>query len=92
MVDNYPRVPRDLVEIWLNDPTTKAFLQCTAWYQEQLSEARASSAFVGATHDKTIENLYRNLGAEEAAKFLTHPMHVLENYGIIREMDEDNAA
>ena len=88
MADSYPRISRDGIRLWLEQPETKAFLQCLAWYREQLEDVRKAAGFVADTHDKTTENLYRNLGADQCAGDFERAESLLEMYGLIEEGDD----
>lgn len=83
MADSHPRLAPDSIELWLQDPVTKAYLQSLQWYIEQLRDVRNSVSFAGQSNDETVNNLYRNLGAEQAAVFLSSPFVVLDNYGLV---------
>ena len=90
MTDSYPKMTIDEIEIWLASEVTKTYLQSLTFYKEQLAEARASGAFVGDTHDKTIERLYRKLGAEQAVSDFLSPIDLMNNYNLVRRsIDEE---
>ena len=85
MADKYPRISRDGIRLWLEDPTTQSFLKTLEWYQDQLGDVRRNATFVGDTNDKTAENLFRNLGATQAAEDFKNPMRILEQYELVKE-------
>lgn len=90
MTDSYPKQTIDEIQIWLKSDVTQTYLQCLEWYSQQLSEVRQKALFKSDTHDKTIENLYRNLGADEALGFLADPIQLMSNYEVIRRsIDEE---
>lgn len=41
--------------------------------------------FVASTHDETIANLYRNLGADEATTLLSDPDRIFHLYDMVEE-------
>ena len=52
---------------------------------------RKAAGFAGKTHDETVENLYRNLGADQCAADFADPVRILETYGLIEEEQDDAA-
>lgn len=46
---------------------------------------RRNATFVGDTNDKTAENLFRNLGATQAAEDFRNPMRIFEQYELVKE-------
>jgi len=90
MSDRYPRVLKDSVEIWLNDPITKTYLKSLEFYLEQLQETRQQGGFVNDTsNDLTLRRLFQNLGAEQAIRHASEPMQMLSNYELLKELNDD---
>lgn len=84
MTNSYPKVMKDSVKIWLNDPITKTYLQCLNFYSEQLKESRAIGGFVDAeSNDATIRRLFLNMGAEDATNTLASPYELMSAYNMI---------
>ena len=61
----YKQLSQSQVELWLNNPVTKAYLQCLWWSQDQISEVIGS----GDLFDRgSMENTFRQLAEAEGEK------------------------
>jgi len=54
------------MEIWLDNPVTKTYLQCLEWSGEQIGEVLSKGGFVDSTNnDHTSNQIHSALGEQE---------------------------
>ena len=66
MRDKYPRVTRTQVDLWLQDPVTKALAQCLEWCEGDVKdEINTGSCIDESNADLTLSRLSKRRGQIE---------------------------
>ena len=91
IVENkYPQITRTQLDLWLEDTTTRVYLQCLEWLREDIREA-FPLAFVENNADLTLSRMSRQQGRLDTVLNLSDFKGVLNNFKMIKEDDHVQA-
>jgi len=62
---NYKQITQDQLELWLNNPVTKTYLQCLWWSQDQIKEIMGNGNLIDRS---SMENTYGQMREAEGQK------------------------
>jgi hypothetical protein len=73
---DYKRITQAQLEIWLNDPTTRAYLQSLYWSKQQYEEIQGNGSLM---NKRSAELTYGNMMENEGLKSgYTNSMNAIE--------------
>jgi len=83
----YRELTQSQLEIWLNDPVTKTYLQCLWWSQDQVKEVMGSGLLVDRS---SMENTYGQIREAEGQKTgLSQAMDIVGQLRRHKMIEED---
>lgn len=86
MEDKHKRISQDQLDIWMDNPVTRTYLQCLEWSAEQISEVLSKGGLVNPeNNDHTSNRIHLALGNRIG---LSHALNV-KGAIIAHEMLED---
>ena len=95
-MDEYPRVTQAQLEIWLDSPVTKTYLQCLKWSAEQITEAMGSGVFIDFHNADTTFGAMRDaIGHRNGFMKSSDPTEQLNKHEMLeipKEGDDGEAA
>ena len=56
MTDKHKRITQTQYDIWIDDPTTKTYLQCLKWSAEQIAESLGNGAGIDTSNNDLSMN------------------------------------
>ena len=81
MQDNYKQVSPEQVEVWLNDPVTKAYLEAMHYCKSAVEERMHSGALIDPrNNDLTCYNLAYSRGQRDLLGETESPLAFLAKY------------
>ncbi len=96
MEDKFKRITQAQFDLWIDNPVTKAYLQCLEWSAEKISEALGKGALVASdNNDTTCNAIHSALGQQGGfrlaqsvqERFLEHEMLAIPEEG---DSDDSN--
>ena len=91
MTDKHKRITQAQFDIWINDPTTKTYLQCLKWSAEQMAEVIGNGGFIDSSNnDITVNQLYDSLGIKSGLLQAADPKPILTIHQLLEEEEEEN--
>ena len=79
--DRYPRISQAQLEIWLDSPVTKVYLQSLQWSADQIREVLGKGGFINSSNsDLTFSGIHSALGEIKGLE---------EAGGVLEESGED---
>ena len=92
MEDKHKRVTQPQFDLWIENPVTKAYLQCLNWSSEQQQEIVGSGGLVDTTNnDKSMNQIQYALGTSNGLQSAVNPLDHLHTHQMI-ELEEEEAA
>ena len=94
----FPQVTESMLEVWLANPVTRAFMRCLTWKRADQIDAAGSGRLTDSSNaDMTHALLHRSLGQQDAFSECVDPEKMLDFYAMIfrpppPEDDEQDAA
>lgn len=85
MEDKYPRISKDQLDLWLESPVTKVYLQCLEWSVEQISEVLGEGTWVSDNNDKSMNVINRALGEKNGLLTAGKPESILRVHEMMEE-------
>lgn len=80
----HPQVTKTQAELWLQDPVTKALLQCLDWYQDDIRDEINSGSCVDKTNaDLTLALISQRQGQIEGLVTASGFEQLLDRYEMI---------
>ena len=86
MTDQYQRLTQAQVEIWLDDPVSKIYVQCLGWAVEQVKEQLANGSFIDSeNNDLSMNKTHSAYGTQYGLEQASNLKQVLVDKGMIEE-------
>jgi hypothetical protein len=80
----FPQVTESMLEIWLANPVTKAYMRCLQWKADDQRDAAGTGELVDSSNaDMTHALLHRSLGQRDAYIVAIKPEGLLDYYKMI---------
>ena len=80
----YPQVTQIQVDLWLKDPTTKAFISCLEFQQDDIKDVLGSGSIVDpSSSDLTLSRISQCRGQVEGLESAAKPEVLLNHYKMI---------
>ena len=90
MEDKHKRISQAQLDIWLDNPVTKTYLQCLMWCSEQRREIVGGGALIDATNnDCSMNNIHMTLGEETAFSLASKPEPIFHVHKMLEEEDQE---
>ena len=78
------------IEIWLDNPVTKTYLQCLEWSGEQIREALGKGGYVDSdNNDRTCNHVHSALGEAEGLAKAGSPQAILNTHEMLEEEETE---
>ena len=85
----YPQVIPEQIQLWLNDPVTKVYLQCLDWFKEEVNESASNGSIVDSScADLTHAMIHQNLGQQQGLTSAIGYQSLFARFGMILESEE----
>lgn len=87
--DKYPRVTRNQLEIWLDNPVTINYLKCLEFESEKISKAFSNLSLIDSTNnDLSMNNIHSAIGSREGLRVASQAAFMLNEYGMVEAKNE----
>jgi hypothetical protein len=84
MKEKFPRVTQIQVDLWLNDPVTKAYLTCFSEVSRGISEQLSDCKFIdSANNDSSMNKMHSLFGQRSGINYVSDSLGLLQSCEMI---------
>ncbi len=91
MEDKFKRISKAQLDIWVDNPVTKTYLQCLDWSAEQCREVLGSGHLIDSTNnDKSMNAVHSALGEARGYEKSGLFIDIFNVHKMLEEEDSDD--
>ena len=89
MQDKHKRLSQPQFDIWIDNPVTRAYLQCLKWSAEQAAEIAGNGSLIDSSNnDRSMNNIHGVMGQKTGLNTASDPESLFRTHEMLEIPEE----